>query len=94
MKRLSLVNFVLLALVLYAPCLVPAEDSEEIAPSLAHSVVVLEGSIGGALEVRLYLTIDPGGEGEGDGARRASGWYEYESIGKPISLSGSFDEGG
>jgi hypothetical protein len=89
MNRSTFFPFFILSAFLCMPGLIAAQETEPIEPSEAHSYFVLEGTIGDSLEVRVFLVTDPGWEE--DETERASGYYEYKSIRKPIALWGGVD---
>lgn len=89
MNRPTFIPLFALPALLFAAGFIPAQETEPIEPSEAHAFVVLEGTIGDSLEVRMFLATDP--EWEEEDSERASGWYEYKSIRKPIALWGGVD---
>lgn len=94
MNRPIFIPLFALLVLLFVPGSIPALENEPIEPSEAHAFVVLEGTIGDSLEVRMFLATDPARE-EGEAmTSRVSGWYEYKKIRKPINLWGTIDDEG
>jgi len=75
-------------LLLFQGHAVISEDNKEVdpvTPSTGHRYAVMEGVIGDDLGVRMVLTILPG---DREARKDVSGWYEYKSMKRPISLWG------
>ena len=95
MKRL--LPFSLAVLAVLAPLLNTAgqeafsQDPDTLIPSETHRYLVMEGTIGSELGVRLTVTATPGGTEKG--GSRVTGWYEYQSIKRPIRLWGNLEDG-
>lgn len=65
-----------------------ADDPPEIPPSEGHRYIVMEGTIGDKLEVRMSLFQTASAGYKGNEQDAYSGWYEYKHIKEPVRLWG------